>query len=83
MRVELRTLGSCQVASFESTAPFFTPSEVAALCGVSRRTVNRWVANASLGAGHTPGGHYRIERETLLTFLEAHGYTDAARVLAA
>lgn len=40
-----------------------TPSEVARLFGVDRKTVSRWATAGRVNATRTPGGHWRF-RET-------------------
>ncbi len=49
---------------------FFTTSEAAQMCGVAHTTVIRWIADEKLKAYETPGGHRRIERGDLLSFLK-------------
>jgi excisionase family DNA binding protein len=37
-----------------------TPSEVAAMYRVARRTVQRWARTGQVGATRTPGGQWRV-----------------------
>ncbi|MBI4656496.1 MAG: response regulator [Elusimicrobia bacterium] len=49
---------------------FFTTSEVARVCGVAHTTVIRWITEKKLKAYETPGGHRRIEKESLIDFMK-------------
>jgi excisionase family DNA binding protein len=46
----------------EVVAQFLARSEVAALLGVSPRTVTRWAREGRLACQVTLGGHYRFDR---------------------
>jgi len=48
---------------------FYTTGEVAELCNVSPTTIFRAIINNHLKAATTPGGHFRIPRAELETFL--------------
>ncbi|WP_020406254.1 response regulator [Hahella ganghwensis] len=51
----------------------FTTTEVANLCGVSFRTVIRWIERGELGAYKLPGrGDHRIPRADLAKFMDQH-----------
>lgn len=50
-----------------------TIPKAAELCAVERMTMWRWVKAGHLNAFVTPGGHYRIRREDLESFLEKKG----------
>ncbi|BAL22518.1 response regulator protein [Azoarcus sp. KH32C] len=51
-----------------------TTTEAAKLCGVSFRTVIRWVERGELNAYRLPGrGDYRIPLDELRRFMKAHG----------
>lgn len=51
-----------------------TTSEAAKLCGVSFRTVIRWVERGELQAYRLPGrGDYRVQVEELRRFMREHG----------
>ena len=41
-----------------------TTGEVAKLCGVTPNAVLKWIKKGKLPATRTPGGHYRVSRET-------------------
>ena len=45
---------------------------VAECCGVSNATVLRWIERGRLDAFRLPDGHYRIQREDFLKFLEKY-----------
>lgn len=46
---------------------------IAKHCGVSNTTVLRWIGAGRLPAFRLPGGHYRIGREDLSSFLSEYG----------
>ncbi len=52
---------------------FYTTFEAAQLLGVSLPTVVNWIKARRLRAHRTPGGHRRIAREDLATFMVRHG----------
>jgi excisionase family DNA binding protein len=52
---------------------FYTTFEAARLLGVSLPTVVNWIKGRRLKAHRTPGGHRRIAREDLATFMLRHG----------
>jgi excisionase family DNA binding protein len=53
-----------------------TTGEAAALCGVSRSTLRRAVAQGHLQAWHTPGKHLRFTRSACLEFARSLGRVD-------
>lgn len=53
-----------------------TTGEAAALCGVSRSTLRRAVAQGQLIAWHTPGKHLRFTRGACIDFAQALGRVD-------
>ena len=53
-----------------------TTGEAAALCGVSRSTLRRAVAQGHLQAWHTPGKHLRFTRGACLDFARSLGRVD-------
>jgi len=53
-----------------------TTGEAAALCGVSRSTLRRAVAQGHLQAWHTPGKHLRFTRTACLEFAKSLGRVD-------
>lgn len=50
-----------------------TTSETADHCHVSQATIVNWIKEGKLPGYTTPGGHYRILRSDLVSFLEAYG----------
>jgi excisionase family DNA binding protein len=52
---------------------FFTTFEISQICGVNPTTVQNWVKGKKLKAFTTPGGHRRIRREDLISFLNEFG----------
>ena len=53
-----------------------TTGEAAALCGVSRSTLRRAVAQGHLVAWHTPGKHLRFTRSACMDFAKSLGRVD-------
>lgn len=53
-----------------------TTGEAAALCGVSRSTLRRAVAQGQLQAWHTPGKHLRFTRAACTEFARSLGRAD-------
>lgn len=49
----------------------FTTFEVAVICDVTPVTIQNWIDKEWLRAYRTPGGHRRVLREDLLSFLES------------
>jgi excisionase family DNA binding protein len=52
---------------------FYTTFEISQICGVNPTTVQNWVKANKLKAFQTPGGHRRIRREDLVSFLKEFG----------
>ena len=52
-----------------------TPRELARLCGVSPDTVRLWCARKQIKFASTPGGHKRFQRQDVLEFLKAQGFS--------
>ncbi len=52
---------------------FFTTFEISQICGVNPTTVQNWVKGKKLRAFQTPGGHRRIRREDLISFMKEFG----------
>jgi excisionase family DNA binding protein len=48
----------------------FSPPELARLLGVNESTVKRWIDKGFLKASKTPGGHRRITKKDVQTFLK-------------
>ncbi len=49
----------------------FTTFEVAEICDVTPVTIQNWIDKDWLRAYRTPGGHRRVRKEALLSFLES------------
>jgi len=49
-----------------------TTGEAGRYCGVSYNTVSKWIKNGKLKTYRTPGGHYRIRKDDLISFLKKH-----------
>lgn len=56
-----------------STHGPLTTGEAAEYCHVSQATIVNWIRERQLKAYTTPGGHRRIPRSELVSFLQAHG----------
>ncbi len=52
---------------------FFTTFEISQICGVNPTTVQNWVKAKKLTAFQTPGGHRRVRREDLISFMREFG----------
>jgi excisionase family DNA binding protein len=50
----------------------FTTGQAAKYCHVSQATIINWIKDGRLEAYTTPGGHYRILKPKLVSFLEAY-----------
>ncbi len=52
---------------------FFTTFEISQICGVNPTTVQNWIKRKKLKAFQTPGGHRRVRREDLISFMKEFG----------
>ena len=50
----------------------YTTGEVADFCSVTINAVKKWIVSGKLKAFRTPGGHYRINRDDFLVFLDKY-----------
>ncbi len=50
----------------------YTTGEVAAFCHVTINAVKKWIVSGKLAAFRTPGGHYRVNREDFMKFLDKY-----------
>lgn len=50
---------------------FVSTGKAAELCSVTPDTVLKWIKSGKISANRTPGGHYRIHKETLLEIIES------------
>ena len=50
----------------------FTTGQAAEYCHVSQATIVNWIKHRKLSGYTTPGGHYRIPRSNLVSFLKDH-----------
>lgn len=57
----------------ETKPRFLTSLEIAAICGVSTRTVSNWIREGVLAAHRTAGGHGRVAAEEVGRFLADRG----------
>ncbi len=55
---------------------FLTTGEAAEVCGVSRSTLRRAVAQGHLRAWHTPGNHLRFSRSDCVALAQTLGRVD-------
>ena len=58
-----------------------TTGEAAGVCGVSRSTLRRAVAQGQLTAWHTPGKHLRFSRASCIDFARKLGRSDLVDVV--
>ena len=58
-----------------------TTGEAASLCGVSRSTLRRAVAQGQLTAWHTPGKHLRFTKAACVDFARRLGRSDVIDVV--
>jgi excisionase family DNA binding protein len=52
------------------TMNFITTSEASNLCGVARTTMSKWVDEGLIQAFVTPGGHRKINKSALISFMK-------------
>ncbi len=52
---------------------FFTTFEISQICEVNPTTVQNWIKGKKLRAFQTPGGHRRVRRPDLVSFLKEFG----------
>lgn len=64
------------MATNESPDDILTTGEAAELCGVSRSTLRRAVAQGQVIAWHTPGKHLRFTRSSCEDFARSLGRID-------
>jgi len=50
----------------------YTTGEIAGFCHVTINAVKKWIASGKLVAFRTPGGHYRVNREDFMDFLDKY-----------
>jgi excisionase family DNA binding protein len=50
----------------------FTTGQAAEYCHVTQATIINWIKDKKLSGYTTPGGHYRIPRSDLVSFLKSH-----------
>ncbi len=50
---------------------FVSTGKAAELCSVTPDTVLKWIKSGKIPANRTPGGHYRIHKETLIGIIES------------
>ncbi|OGP16412.1 MAG: hypothetical protein A2Z79_10150 [Deltaproteobacteria bacterium GWA2_55_82] len=50
----------------------YTTGAVASYCHVTINAVKKWIASGKLLAFRTPGGHFRVNREDFIRFLERY-----------
>lgn len=60
------------------TKEFVSTGQAAELCSVTADTVLKWIKSGRISANRTPGGHYRIHRETLQHIIEQDKSSDDA-----
>ncbi len=70
------------LAALQDEAPaYYSPSTMADICGVYRKTVRTWIIRGKLPATKSPGGYYRILPLDALAFLRQYKYPIPAHLL--
>lgn len=59
-----------------SDGEILTTFQAARLCGVSHKSIERWIDAGFLRGFRTPGGHRRVHRADLLEFIQKRRTTD-------
>src|SRR5215203_1163771 len=62
--------------SHASDGEILTTFQAARLCGVSHKSIERWIDAGFLRGFRTPGGHRRVHRADLLEFIQKRRTTD-------
>lgn len=62
--------------SHASDGDILTTFQAARLCGVSHKSIERWIDAGYLRGFRTPGGHRRVHRADLLEFIQKRRTTD-------
>jgi excisionase family DNA binding protein len=71
--LEKRKIRSSDAGGIMQQRSFYTTFEISQICGVNPTTVQNWVKAKKLKAFQTPGGHRRIRREDLISFMKEFG----------
>ncbi len=64
----------------DTESEFLSTSEASRLCGVARTTISKWIDEGLLKAFVTPGGHRKIKRQDLKSFIEERGLVPKAGI---
>jgi len=56
----------------------YSTIDLSRILGIHRVTVTNWIKKGALKAIRTPGGRYKVSREDLISFLDAHGMPNPA-----
>src|SRR6185369_1482836 len=64
--------------SHASAGDILTTFQAARLCGVSHKSIERWIDAGFLRGFRTPGGHRRVHRADLLEFIQKRRTTERA-----
>jgi excisionase family DNA binding protein len=51
----------------------YSSIDLSRIFGIHRVTVTNWIKKGALKAVRTPGGRYKVSKEDLMSFLDAHG----------
>jgi len=73
----MRSLAALQ----EGVPDYYSPSTMADICGVYKKTVRTWIQRGKLPATRSPGGYYRILPADALVFLRQYKYPIPAHLL--
>ncbi len=50
----------------------YTTGDIASFCHVTINAVKKWIAAGKIEAFRTPGGHYRVNRDEFISFLDKY-----------
>ena len=50
----------------------YSPIDLSRILGIHRVTVTNWIKKGAIKAIRTPGGRYRVSKDDLIAFLDAH-----------
>src|SRR5437016_8874373 len=65
-------LSESRMVNTKTDKSIYTTHEVSRLLQVNPRSVINWIEQSLLSSYRTPGGHRRIQRDDLLSFLRKH-----------
>ena len=63
----------------ENRPQLITPREAAQILGIEYQTNKKWILRGKIKTSRTPGGHHRLNRDSLRMFIETHHVRPASR----